>query len=114
MLNLNVIPFVLVFVPMVAKEEIEEARFTKASEFFPKYPRLSEVKLIKKIIQTEIRPQVALDGGDIIFHSYKDGVVAIHMQGACAGCPSSSITLKQGIETRLKQALPEIDEVIAI
>ncbi|MEC9283413.1 MAG: NifU family protein [Bdellovibrionota bacterium] len=73
-----------------------------------------QVKLIKKIIKTEIRPQVALDGGDIIFHSYKDGVVAIHMQGACAGCPSSSITLKQGIEARLKQALPEIDEVIAI
>ena len=73
-----------------------------------------QVKLIKKIIKTEIQPQVALDGGNIIFHSYKNQVVSIHMQGACAGCPSSSITLKQGIEARLKQALPEIEEVIAI
>lgn len=73
-----------------------------------------EVKLIKRIIKTEIRPQVALDGGDIIFHKYENQIVSIHMQGACAGCPSSSITLKQGIEARLKQALPEIVEVVAI
>lgn len=73
-----------------------------------------EVKLIKEVINKEIRPQVALDGGDIIFHKYENQVVYIYMQGACSGCPSSSITLKQGIEVRLKNALPEIKEVIAL
>jgi Fe-S cluster biogenesis protein NfuA len=57
---------------------------------------------------------VALDGGDIVFHKYENNVVYIYMQGACSGCPSSSITLKQGIEVRLKNALPEIQEVVAL
>lgn len=73
-----------------------------------------EVKLIKKVINEEIRPQVALDGGDIVFNRYENNIVYIHMQGACSGCPSSSITLKQGIEVRLKNALAEIEEVVAI
>lgn len=73
-----------------------------------------QVKIIKKVINEEIRPQVALDGGDIVFHKYDNNVVYIYMQGACNGCPSSSITLKQGIEVRLKNALPEISEVVAL
>lgn len=72
------------------------------------------VKEIKKIINTEIRPAVAMDGGDIVFHSYEENRVYIHMQGACSGCPSSTMTLKMGIETRLREAIPEIEEVIPI
>lgn len=69
---------------------------------------------IKKILREEIKPAVAMDGGDITFDRYEDGRVFLGMHGACAGCPSSTMTLKQGIETRLKDAIPEITEVIAV
>lgn len=69
---------------------------------------------IIRIIDTEIRPAVAMDGGDIIFKGYSEGVVALQMQGSCSGCPSSTATLKQGIERRLKETIPEVQEVIAI
>lgn len=72
------------------------------------------VRQIKSIINTEIRPVVALDGGDIVFSHYEDQVVYLHMKGSCAGCPSSTATLKEGIEVRLKEALPEIREVVSI
>lgn len=72
------------------------------------------VKQIKEVINTEIRPVVALDGGDIEFSRYEDNVVYLHMKGACAGCPSSTATLKEGIEVRLKEAIPEIREVVSI
>ena len=72
------------------------------------------VKQIKRILQTEIKPVVALDGGDIVFAKYEDNVLYIHMRGACAGCPSSQATLKDGIEVRFKQLIPEIKEVVSI
>lgn len=72
------------------------------------------VREIKKILREEIRPAVAQDGGDISFHKYEQGRVYLHMQGACSGCPSSAFTLKEGIEARLKQSLPEIEEVVAV
>ena len=72
------------------------------------------VRLIKEILQNEIQPAVAMDGGFIDFVSYKDKKVYLNLQGACAGCPSSAFTLKEGIETRLKQSLPEIEEVVAV
>lgn len=72
------------------------------------------VREIKKILREEIKPAVAMDGGDISFSSYKDGRVYLSMHGACAGCPSSVMTLKDGIETRLKSAIPEIVEVVAV
>ena len=72
------------------------------------------VQKIKQIFETEVRPAVAQDGGDITFSRFEDGKVYVHMQGACAGCPSSSFTLKEGIETRLKEAIPQVTEVIAI
>lgn len=72
------------------------------------------VEIIKRVLNTEIRPAVAMDGGDIVFHKYEDGIVFLFMQGACAGCPSSTMTLKMGIETRLKEALPEIKEVVSM
>jgi Fe-S cluster biogenesis protein NfuA len=72
------------------------------------------VKQIKRILQNEIRPVVALDGGDIVFSKYEDRVLYIHMRGACSGCPSSQATLKDGIETRLRELLPEIKEVVSV
>tara|TARA_B100001123_G_C14902793_1_gene864514 strand:- start:180 stop:746 length:567 start_codon:yes stop_codon:yes gene_type:complete len=69
------------------------------------------VKQIKDLLDTRVRPAVAMDGGDIIYDSYKDGVVYLQMQGACSGCPSSTATLKVGIENMLKHYLPEIKEV---
>lgn len=72
------------------------------------------VKQIKDIINHEIRPVVALDGGDIVFDRYEGNVVYLHMKGSCAGCPSSTATLKDGIEVRLKEMVPEIIEVVSI
>lgn len=73
-----------------------------------------EVKTIKRVLAREIRPQVALDGGDVMFHQFSDGILQIKMLGACNGCPSSSQTLKLGIEVRLKEAVPSIKEVVAV
>ena len=72
------------------------------------------VHQIKELLDTRIRPAVAQDGGDIIFHSFEDGVVYLKMQGACSGCPSSTATLKSGIENMLKHYVPEVLEVRAV
>lgn len=72
------------------------------------------VVLIKKLLNEEVRPAVAMDGGDIVFHSYEKGVVYVNMRGACSGCPGSMATLKDGVEALLKRAVPEITEVVAI
>jgi Fe-S cluster biogenesis protein NfuA len=69
------------------------------------------VKQIKELIDTRVRPTVAQDGGDIVFHGFKDGIVFLEMQGACAGCPSSTATLKMGIENMLRHYIPEVVEV---
>ncbi len=68
-------------------------------------------KQIRELIDTRVRPAVAQDGGDIVFHGFDRGVVYLHMQGACAGCPSSTITLKMGIENLLRHYVPEVVEV---
>ena len=76
---------------------------------------LSEIeKKIIKILETKIRPAVARDGGDIKFREYKDGKVKVEMQGSCSGCPSSTMTLKKGVENLLKHYIPEITEVIPV
>jgi Fe-S cluster biogenesis protein NfuA len=72
-----------------------------------------EVKTIKAVLE-EVRPMVAMDGGNIVFAGYKDGVVQVYMQGSCSGCPSSTITLKAGIESRIREVLPDIKEVVAL
>jgi len=69
------------------------------------------VAQIKELLDTRVRPAVAMDGGDIVFQGYDDGVVTLHMQGACAGCPSSTATLKMGIENMLRHYIPEVREV---
>ncbi|MCZ4352187.1 NifU family protein [Roseovarius aestuarii] len=66
---------------------------------------------IKELLDTRVRPAVAQDGGDITFHGFDRGVVYLHMQGACAGCPSSTVTLKMGIENLLRHYIPEVTEV---
>ncbi len=74
-------------------------------------PDAEIVKQIKELLDTRVRPAVAQDGGDITFHGFDRGVVYLHMQGACAGCPSSTLTLKMGIENLLRHYIPEVTEV---
>ena len=69
------------------------------------------VKTIKELLDTRVRPAVAQDGGDITFQGYRDGVVLLHMRGACSGCPSSTATLRHGIENLLRHFIPEVQEV---
>lgn len=69
---------------------------------------------IQEILNAEIRPAVAMDGGDIVFYGFKDGVVSLHMQGSCSSCPSSVLTLKMGVENRLKMLIPEVREVVQV
>ena len=76
---------------------------------------LSEIeKKIVKILEQKIRPAVARDGGDIKFKEFKDGVVKVQLQGSCSGCPSSTMTLKQGVQNLLCHYLPEVKQVVAI
>ncbi len=72
------------------------------------------VAAIKELLETRVRPAVAMDGGDITFEDFEDGVVYLHMQGSCSGCPSSTATLKAGIENMLRHYIPEVTEVRAI
>ncbi len=72
------------------------------------------VKTIKELIETRVRPAVANDGGDIIFSGFRDGIVSLHMRGACSGCPSSTATLRGGIERLLQHFCPEVIEVRAV
>jgi Fe-S cluster biogenesis protein NfuA len=72
------------------------------------------VSQIVELLDTRVRPAVAADGGDITFHGFENGVVFLHMQGSCAGCPSSTMTLKAGIENMLRHYIPEVTEVRAI
>ena len=69
------------------------------------------VAQIKELLDTRVRPAVAGDGGDIVFRGFRDGVVRLHMQGSCSGCPSSSATLKHGIENLLRHYVPEVSRV---
>jgi Fe-S cluster biogenesis protein NfuA len=72
------------------------------------------VATIKELLETRVRPAVAHDGGDIVFHGFQDGVVSLHMRGACAGCPSSTATLRNGIENLLRHFCPDVQEVRAV
>lgn len=72
------------------------------------------VATIKELLETRVRPAVAQDGGDITFAGFRDGIVLLHMRGACAGCPSSTATLRHGIENLLKHFCPEVEGVQAV
>jgi len=89
---------------------IEEAEATLADA-----PEDSEIVVqIKEILDARVRPAVAQDGGDIVFHDFTDGVVYLEMHGSCSGCPSSTATLKAGIENMLRYYIPEVREVRAV
>lgn len=88
------------FAPGVAVEEIGSADLSDPI-----------AQQIRELIETRVRPMVAMDGGDIIFDRFEDGIAFLHMRGACAGCPSSTATLKSGIENMLKHYVPEVREV---
>jgi Fe-S cluster biogenesis protein NfuA len=84
-------------------EDADDANFDEADA--------ETVAVIKDLIETRVRPAVANDGGDITFQGFREGVVFLHMRGACSGCPSSTATLKQGIENLLRHFVPEVTEV---
>ena len=71
-------------------------------------------KKLLKILEQKIRPAVAKDGGDIKFKEFKDGIVKVQLQGSCSGCPSSTMTLKQGVQNLLRHYIPEVKEVQAV
>lgn len=76
---------------------------------------MSEIeKQIVEIIETRVRPSVAMDGGDIVYQGFEDGIVYLQLRGSCAGCPSSTITLKNGIESMLQHFVPEVQGVEAV
>jgi len=92
----------------VAGDDEEDAGFADAPE------DADIVAQIRELIETRVRPAVANDGGDIIYRGFDQGTVYLKMQGACSGCPSSTATLKQGIESLLKHYVPEVTEVRAV
>lgn len=92
--------------PPVSKEKQKEAADTGEDS--------ETVQKIKQILEKEIQPAVAMDGGFIAFAGFENGTVFLKMQGACAGCPSSTVTLKQGIETHLKNQISEVQQVVAL
>ena len=82
---------------------------------FDEDPADSEIiEQIKELIETRVRPAVAQDGGDIVYKGYKDGHLYLSMHGACAGCPSSTVTLKRGIESLIRHYVPEVETVEAV
>lgn len=72
------------------------------------------VARILQVLDEEVRPAVAMDGGDVLFSAFRDGIVELHLQGSCSGCPSSAATLKHGIEARLRESIPEVQGVVAL
>lgn len=95
----TVMDFYVAGKPVMYDQKTEEVSNSEDSEV---------VKQIKELIEIKVRPAVAMDGGDIIFHSFEDGIVRLVLKGSCSGCPSSTITLKNGIENMLKHYIPEV------
>jgi Fe-S cluster biogenesis protein NfuA len=96
--------------PVLANEADDHDALVEGGEFFEEEDR-EMVEVIKELLATRVRPAVAMDGGDIIFRGYKEGTVFLHMQGACSGCPSSTATLKSGIENLLRHFVPGVESV---
>ncbi len=114
-LNDRIIDTMKAFLGSGQKAVNPEALMADTAEKSTVHEGLTEIEQkIVKILEEEIRPAVAMDGGDISFEKFQDGIVFLHMQGSCAGCPSSTATLKMGIENRLKDAIPEVQEVVAV
>jgi Fe-S cluster biogenesis protein NfuA len=94
----------------VTEGEESGSESSPESEFFAPEDEAT-VKTIKELLETRVRPAVAQDGGDITFQGYRDGIVFLHMRGACSGCPSSTATLRHGIENLLRHFITEVQEV---
>lgn len=91
--------------------DVIKAGYTQAS---PISGGTDQEKMIMEILENEIRPAVAMDGGDITFDRYEDGILYLQMKGSCSGCPSSTATLKDGIESRMRQLIPDLKEVVSV
>jgi Fe-S cluster biogenesis protein NfuA len=101
--------------PLFNAPSAAEIAVGAADEDFGEDPADAEIVAeIRELIETRVRPAVAQDGGDIVYRGFRDGKVYLAMQGACSGCPSSTMTLKQGIESLLKHYVPEVQAVEAI
>ncbi|MFD1253819.1 Fe/S biogenesis protein NfuA [Devosia equisanguinis] len=96
--------------PVIADAGASTTVFDEVEEFFEAEDK-EMVEVIKELLATRVRPAVAMDGGDIIFKGFKEGTVFLHMQGACSGCPSSTATLKNGIENLLRHFVPGVEAV---
>lgn len=96
--------------PAVSPEALERHRDAET----PPAEEDETVRAIRELIDTRVRPVVARDGGDIVFHGFDRGIVYLHLRGACSGCPSAVVTLKNGIENLLKYYVPEVVEVRAV
>ena len=94
-------------------EAMEKLEAEKGAGYQYTGDQLEIVKKIKELIETYVKPAVEMDGGNIEFKSFNEGVVTVVLQGSCSGCPSSSVTLKSGIEGMLKRMVPEVTEVVA-
>ncbi len=90
-----------------ADEDVEEGEFFDEGD-------AETVEVIKELIATRVRPAVAMDGGDITFKGFREGIVYLHMQGACSGCPSSTATLRNGIENLLRHFVPGVESVAQV
>lgn len=106
-------------VPLTIERHLADGKSVFSADYVFEQPAatssgdVSEVeRKIKEVLDNDIRPAVAMDGGDITFGKYEDGIVYLHLQGSCSHCPSSVATLKMGVETRLKEVVPEIKEVV--
>jgi Fe-S cluster biogenesis protein NfuA len=96
--------------PVISEDVAATPNFDEVEEFFEEEDS-ETVEVIKELLATRVRPAVAMDGGDIIFKGFKEGTVFLHMQGACSGCPSSTATLKSGIENLLRHFVPGVETV---
>jgi Fe-S cluster biogenesis protein NfuA len=97
--------------PVIMENTSGVAETISGGEEFFEAEDSETVEVIKELLSTRVRPAVAMDGGDIIFKGYKEGTVFLHMQGACSGCPSSTATLKNGIENLLRHFVPGVEAV---
>ncbi len=96
--------------PVIVEGDASTPDFDEIEEFYEEGDK-EMVEVIKELLATRVRPAVAMDGGDIIFKGFKEGTVFLHMQGACSGCPSSTATLKSGIENLLRHFVPGVESV---
>jgi len=99
--------------PVIADNETAESAVAGGEEFFDEEDS-ETVEVIKELLATRVRPAVAMDGGDITFKGFRDGTVFLHMQGACSGCPSSTATLRNGIENLLRHFVPGVEQVAQV